>query len=33
MDNAIDLARQNDADLVASIPQVRIPQVHQPFPT
>ncbi|WP_064682794.1 universal stress protein [Rhizobium bangladeshense] len=33
IDNAIDLARQNDADLVASIPQVRIPQVHQPFPT
>ncbi|MBY5838594.1 universal stress protein [Rhizobium leguminosarum] len=33
IDNAIDLARQNDADLVASIPEVRIPQVHQPFPT
>ncbi|KRB58361.1 universal stress protein UspA [Rhizobium sp. Root708] len=33
VDNAIDLARQNDADLVASIPLVRIPQVHQPFPT
>ncbi|MBX5179758.1 universal stress protein [Rhizobium lentis] len=33
VDNAIDLARQNDAHLVASIPQVRIPQVHQPFPT
>ncbi|MBY3184209.1 universal stress protein [Rhizobium laguerreae] len=33
IDNAIDLARQNDADLVASIPEVRIPQIHQPFPT
>ncbi|MBY3237756.1 universal stress protein [Rhizobium laguerreae] len=33
IDNAIDLARQNDADLVASVPEVRIPQVHQPFPT
>ncbi len=33
VDNAIDLARQNDADLVASIPQVRVPPVHQPFPT
>lgn len=33
IDNAIDLARQNDADLVASIPLVRIPQIDQPFPT
>ncbi|MBB4193206.1 universal stress protein [Rhizobium aethiopicum] len=33
IDNAIGLARQNDAHLVASIPQVRIPQVHPPFPT
>ncbi|MGO7035826.1 universal stress protein, partial [Rhizobium ruizarguesonis] len=33
IDNAIDLARQNNADLVASIPQIRIPQDHQPFPT
>ncbi|EJB07232.1 nucleotide-binding universal stress UspA family protein [Rhizobium sp. BK619] len=31
--NAIDLARQHGADLVASIPQVRIPPVRQPFPT
>ncbi|MBB3355697.1 nucleotide-binding universal stress UspA family protein [Rhizobium sp. BK049] len=33
IDNAIDLSRRNDAHLVASIPRVRIPQVHQPFPT
>jgi nucleotide-binding universal stress UspA family protein len=33
VDNAIDLARQNDAHLVVSIPQVRIPPVRQPFPT
>lgn len=33
IDNAIGLALQNDAHLVASIPQVRIPQVHPPFPT
>ncbi|NKK70853.1 universal stress protein [Rhizobium leguminosarum bv. viciae] len=33
IDNAISLALQNDAHLVASIPQVRIPEVHPPFPT
>ncbi|MBX5198527.1 universal stress protein [Rhizobium sp. NZLR10] len=33
VDNAIDLARQHGADLLASIPQVRVPPIHQPFPT
>lgn len=33
VDNAIDLARQHGADLVASIPKVRVPPIHQPFPT
>ncbi|MBB3525072.1 universal stress protein [Rhizobium sp. BK456] len=33
VDNAIDLARQIGADLFASIPQVRVPPIHQPFPT
>jgi nucleotide-binding universal stress UspA family protein len=33
IDNAIDLARQHGADIVASIPQVRVPPIHQPFPT
>lgn len=33
IDNAIDLAHQHGADIVASIPQVRVPPVHQPFPT
>ncbi|WP_064696303.1 universal stress protein [Rhizobium aegyptiacum] len=33
IDNAIDLTWQNDAHLVASIPQVRVPQAHQSFPT
>lgn len=33
IDNAIELCRQNDADLIASIVQVKIPPVSQPFPT
>ncbi|ANM13361.1 MULTISPECIES: universal stress protein [unclassified Rhizobium] len=33
VDNAIDLARQIGADLLASIPQVRVPPIHPRFPT
>lgn len=33
VDNALDLARHNGAELVASIPQVRVPRISPPFPT